>query len=60
LRKNNKIYAYPNKIHILKKFNNNKIHILMLKLKKIDLLTKMTKSTINEDTDAMTTKNKEG
>jgi hypothetical protein len=32
----------------------------MLKLKKIDLLTKMTKSTINEDTDAVTTKNKEG
>jgi hypothetical protein len=32
----------------------------MLKLKKIDLLTKMTKSTINEDIDDVTTKNKEG
>jgi hypothetical protein len=31
----------------------------MLKLKNIDLLTKMTKSTINEDTDAVTIKNKE-
>jgi len=32
----------------------------MLKLKKIDLLTEMTISTINQDTDVMTTKNKEG
>jgi len=41
LRKNNKTCTYPNKIHILKKtLNNNKIDILMLKLKKIDLLTK--------------------
>jgi len=32
----------------------------MLKLKKIDLLIRMIKSTINQDTDAVTTKNKEG
>jgi len=32
----------------------------MLKLKKIDLLTEMTISTINQDTDVMTTKNKKG